>query len=290
MHAGLNLARVAAGTAIAALLLLISGCGEKQRDASAQNPVLRSQPPVTATAAPQAPTRPAPRGPLSQAELDAIYATPAGPAPRYAAAAAATPVTGAAAGEYGVVGDASWDVRITREWRHIVVHHSASANGSLASFDRAHRERGWDGIGYHFVIGNGNGSGDGQVEPTYRWRQQLQGAHAGVAEYNQHGIGICLVGDFEHNGRPTGRQMASLRALVRFLQVKTGVPTCEVVGHGDFRCTDCPGKWLDMGAFRASLGGGAIGVPIRLTSSPASMSRPTQMARGTATRNGAALP
>jgi len=165
---------------------------------------------------------------------------------------------------HDVIGLPEWNVDITREWLHIVIHHSASPTGSAASFDKAHRDRGWEGLGYHFVIGNGSGSGDGEVEVGYRWKLQKTGAHAGNAEYNEHGIGICLVGDFEGGNQPTSRQMASLRQLVRFLQVKTGIPTSEVIGHCNVPPphTMCPGN-LDMNAFRASLGGdGAIGIPI----------------------------
>jgi len=68
-----------------------------------------------------------------------------------------------------------------REWKYIVIHHSASASGCAAEFDRYHREkRGWEnGLGYHFVIGNGSGAGDGQIEIGNRWVKQIDGAHAG---------------------------------------------------------------------------------------------------------------
>src|SRR5205809_827024 len=82
---------------------------------------------------------------------------------------------------------------------------AGSASGSAAEFDKYHRSKGWDGLGYHFVIGNGTGSGDGQVEVGYRWKRQMVGAHAGNAEYNQRGIGICLVGDFQNGHNPTPR-------------------------------------------------------------------------------------
>ena len=73
-----------------------------------------------------------------------------------------------------------------RDWNYIVLHHTASDSGSLDSIHQEHLKRkdkegnSWLGIGYHFVIGNGNGMADGEIEPTFRWRQQLQGAHAGV--------------------------------------------------------------------------------------------------------------
>ena len=198
------------------------------------------------------------RGPRSQAELDALFSQsqirplPPTPAPRpMQLPPQQDNVTIIAPGE------PAWSVPISREWKHIVIHHSASASGSAASFDRAHRDKGWDGLGYHFVIGNGSGSGDGQVEVGYRWTKQMQGAHAGNYEYNQHGIGICLVGDFEHGGPPSAAQMQSLRTLVAFLQAKGGIPPSEIIGHGNVpgRNTECPGRNLDVIAFRNSVGG-----------------------------------
>ncbi len=129
-----------------------------------------------------------------------------------------------------------------RHWKHIVLHHSASEHGSALSFHRFHKEtRGWDGLAYHFVIGNGNGSGDGEIEVGYRWADQTHGAHAGNTEYNQYGIGICLVGNFEETD-PTPAQRESLRALLRWLMETCAIPATEIVRHKDVRDTECPGK------------------------------------------------
>ncbi len=46
---------------------------------------------------------------------------------------------------------------ISGRWTCIVIHHSADDRGTPESIDRAHRQRGWDELGYHFVIGNGDG-------------------------------------------------------------------------------------------------------------------------------------
>ena len=65
-----------------------------------------------------------------------------------------------------------------RPWRYIVLHHSASTAGNYDEIDREHRKLlGYEGCGYHFVIGNGNGSGDGQIEVAQRWNNQKQGVH-----------------------------------------------------------------------------------------------------------------
>ena len=59
--------------------------------------------------------------------------------------------------------DLLWRAQGYRPWRYIVIHHSATASGNAAEFDREHRARGWDGLGYHFVIDNGVGGPDGRV-------------------------------------------------------------------------------------------------------------------------------
>jgi hypothetical protein len=138
---------------------------------------------------------------------------------------------------------AAWSVPLRREWRYIVVHHSATASGSAKSFHAEHLKRKWDGLGYHFVIGNGRGMGDGEIEFGFRWPKQREGAHAGNDLFNQHGIGVCLVGDFS-KGRPTTRQMQSLRRLCDFLSAYCAISPENLRLHLDFRQTECPGKYF----------------------------------------------
>src|SRR4051812_23885745 len=70
-------------------------------------------------------------------------------------------------------------------WRWIVIHHSAADTGDAAGIDAQHEKvNGWDGIGYHFLIGNGRPMPLGRIEGTFRWKLQREGAHAKIAEYN----------------------------------------------------------------------------------------------------------
>ena len=133
-------------------------------------------------------------------------------------------------------------VAAARPWRWIVIHHSDTPTGSAAAFDKMHREKGWDELGYHFVIGNGTQSGDGQVEVGPRWPIQKHGAHAKTPDnrYNDFGIGICLVGNFEVQ-RPTPAQLRSLAKLVAFLQETYNIPSSCILGHRDCKPTLCPG-------------------------------------------------
>ena len=102
-----------------------------------------------------------------------------------------------------------------------------------------HKARGWDGVGYDFVVGNGTDTADGEIETTFRWREQRDGAHA--KGWNDLAIGICLVGNFEVTD-PTPAQKASLVRLVRHLRRRFEVPPQRVVGHGALGDTACPGK------------------------------------------------
>ena len=145
-----------------------------------------------------------------------------------------------------------------REWSYIVLHHTASETGSVESIHEEHLKRKdkkgnhWLGIGYHFVIGNGSGMSDGEIEQTFRWRQQLQGAHAGIADYNQHGIGIVLIGNFE-NSPPTSAQTSSVKKLVGILKREYGIASGKVIGHNDVKATECPGKLFPMSDVQDSI-------------------------------------
>ena len=81
-----------------------------------------------------------------------------------------------------------------------------------------HLARGWDGIGYHWVIGR-----DGELwsgRPEY-W----QGAH--VAGHNHHSVGVCLVGRETY----TQAQWNSLTSLIKLWLKK--YPDAKLVGHRD---------------------------------------------------------
>ncbi len=132
-----------------------------------------------------------------------------------------------------------------RKWRYIVIHHMAAPRGSAAVIHRMHKKRGWDGLGYHFVVGNGSLTADGQVEVGYRWSRQLKGAHARARQgddnrWNLHGIGICLVGDFTQTA-PSRKQLDTLVALVRALRTEYDISVGNIVPHRFVRPTECPG-------------------------------------------------
>lgn len=132
-----------------------------------------------------------------------------------------------------------------RDWEYIVVHHSGTSGGNAKIFDYYHsEERGMEnGMAYHFVIGNGTDSGDGQIEVGRRWLQQLQGGHLASETLNEISIGICLVGDFSRN-RLGPRQTASLIELVQYLRKLVPENHLKFRLHREIntRPTECPGR------------------------------------------------
>ena len=147
----------------------------------------------------------------------------------------------------GVAAGVSSDTNVapTREWEWIIIHHSATRMGSAEVFDAAHRARGMiNGLAYHFVIDNGTeGRPDGFIETGPRWIKQMYGGHCRQAYINEHGIGICLVGNFSVD-QPTPKQLDSLALLIRGLQDQFHIANDRVLGHGEVigEFSECPGS------------------------------------------------
>ena len=121
--------------------------------------------------------------------------------------------------------------------------------------------RGWDALGYHFVIGNGVNYGDGKVYVGERWTKQMHGAHCKTPgnHYNDHGIGICLIGDFR-SSQPSAQQMKALSELTQFLMGQCGISKGRILTHGGVTGkTECPGPNFNLARLVSNLNG------IRLT-------------------------
>jgi N-acetylmuramoyl-L-alanine amidase len=215
-------------------LALLAGCVDESADANL--PPVRLAPP-TVLAAPAVAYVP-PETSL----LRPISPQPARASNRFSIASA--PVAGV---------PSSWIPAVpANHWTWIIIHHSDSAYGSAAIMDQWHRARGFDELGYHFVIGNGTNSGDGQIEVGPRWPKQKWGAHDNALDnrYNTNGIGICLIGNF-NDTHPTAKQMRSLIRLVVYLMRTYDIPADRILGHGETKVTQCPGRFLNVASIRA---------------------------------------
>lgn len=146
---------------------------------------------------------------------------------------------------------------VSARWKAIVVHrhrHSAEAR-NISDIDRFHHSKGWDEIGYHFVIADDTLSQDGLIAPTTRWYKQKHGAHCRTEDnfYNSHGIGICLVGGFD-GLPPTQSQRTALRSLILWLVRECKIGVEQVLAHSELvRGTSCPGPLLSIDELRQEL-------------------------------------
>jgi hypothetical protein len=137
-------------------------------------------------------------------------------------------------------------------WKRITVHHSAEKNppaldGSIAEsaaavrkIQKAHmegKETGYGDIGYHFVIDPFGRVFQGR---DLAWR----GAHA-HGDNNIQNIGVCLLGNFEEDERPTKSALDALRRVLDQLRKTYNIPRTAVVGHLDLWNTECPGRNLE---------------------------------------------
>lgn len=128
--------------------------------------------------------------------------------------------------------------------RYITVHHDGmdpfygsdvrSTADRLERIRRAHRDKGWGDIGYHFAIDR-----DGRV-----WQGRplsWQGAH--VKDHNEGNIGVVTLGNFDRQA-PSAPQIAALNRHVSMLMRQYRVPMTNVKTHQEWAPTACPGTNL----------------------------------------------
>lgn len=129
-----------------------------------------------------------------------------------------------------------------RKINKIIVHCSATQEGrdlNAAEINRWHLKRGFNGIGYHYVI-----LLDGTIE--YGRSIYKQGAH--VKGENKGSIGICYIGGVESERGPNGKWIAkdtrtpeqkeSLLLLLKTLKKMHHEATIH--GHNEFAAKACP--------------------------------------------------
>ena len=123
-----------------------------------------------------------------------------------------------------------------RKITEIIVHCSATKEGRrfcAADIDRWHKQRGWDGCGYHFVV---------LLDGTVEIGRPLSKVGAHTIGHNSQSIGICYIGGLDADGKPadtrTDAQRSSMRALIA--AIKAVRPDITIHGHREFAAKACP--------------------------------------------------
>ena len=108
-----------------------------------------------------------------------------------------------------------------REINRIIIHCSASNFGTMEMIDRWHRQRGWDCIGYHFIIENGISESTSKYDKERDGKAvmgrdiAIQGAHC--KGHNKDSIGICLIGDNHFSDKQFGTLKVLIEQIERLL-------------------------------------------------------------------------
>lgn len=120
----------------------------------------------------------------------------------------------------------------TRKIDKIIIHCSATPEGrsvTVADIDRWHRQSGFNGIGYHYVVGLDGTIAKGRDE-------QVAGAHC--SGHNASSVGVCYVGGCDRDMKPkdtrTPRQREALQTVVA--QLLRRYPQARVYGHNQLTC------------------------------------------------------
>ena len=142
-------------------------------------------------------------------------------------------------------------------WKYIYIHHSRTTSGNAITLASDNNNTGGPaGIGDHFVIGNGDGCADGEIQLTQRWNQQLAalpptGASNVEPAWSQ-SISICVVGDFDSHV-PTPTQTRRLGQLVRALQEQLHIDASRVLLIEQPHSAAGAGRYFPISAFRGKL-------------------------------------
>ena len=140
-------------------------------------------------------------------------------------------------------GSKNWAVRELSKITDITIHHAASSNNATAlDFARYHvNEKGWPGIGYHFVIDR-----SGNIFQT----NDLKSVSYHNGYNNTNALGVSMVGNMELE-EMTAAQSKALLWLIR--KLKRQVKSIKyLVGHKEYvpGHTVCPGAYVNMDYLR----------------------------------------
>lgn len=130
---------------------------------------------------------------------------------------------------------------------HIVIHTLAfEGDADIQEVRDWHKERGFDDVGYHFLISR---KGCRQIGRA----KDVIGAHARSRGFNHKSLGVALEGHGDYE-RWTLAQTRELLRLCHELMDEFSIPIHSVIGHRETGAAKtCPGTLIEMGDFRGLL-------------------------------------
>ena len=123
-----------------------------------------------------------------------------------------------------------------RKINKIIIHCSATPEGrdiSAATINNWHKQRGWSGIGYHYVI---------KIDGSIEYGRDINKTGAHVKGHNKGSIGLCYIGgcDSDMNAKDTRTLVQKESLLLLLKTLKKMHPTATIHGHNEFSAKACP--------------------------------------------------
>jgi N-acetylmuramoyl-L-alanine amidase len=127
------------------------------------------------------------------------------------------------------------------QWRYIYIHQSHTISESAGM------------LADHFIIGNGNGAVDGEIQLGQRWVEQTPAAPlVGGARISANCISICLIGNFDQTV-PTPTQLRRLTQLTESLQSRLNIPADHILFVDHASGSAGIGQYFPIAAFRQQI-------------------------------------
>jgi len=101
-------------------------------------------------------------------------------------------------------------------WNRIEIFFSGTKSGSLRELEAARGPSGAADLNCHFIVCNGNGGSDGEIQATEKWQRQWSVKPNRTWQGTERTIRICLIGDGA-SAPPTDYQLKRLELLLEAL-------------------------------------------------------------------------
>ena len=119
----------------------------------------------------------------------------------------------------------------------IIIHCTATPEGravTVKEVDGWHRARGFDGVGYHYLIG---------LNGEIWFGRDIEKAGAHTTGQNTNSVGVCYVGGLAKDcktAKDTRTQAQRDSLLILLAELKQKFPGATVHGHREFANKACP--------------------------------------------------
>ena len=119
-------------------------------------------------------------------------------------------------------------------WNCIEIYYSGAKAGNIEQLASLSGLANTEDINCHFVICNGLGGDNGQIQTTEKWQRQWSSIPGRTWYGSGQTIRICLIADGK-TAHPTDFQIKSIEALVEALYRKFSIQPQSIYYPGDWR-------------------------------------------------------